>query len=324
MSTKTPFWKDSLLLAAELVGKQIYWRTPGLRPWVRRRLARRRIAPQIARREQLKEYLRQIGVVEGALVMAHTSTSGLRLSESEEDRPTASNMVATANRLIDDLLELIGPSGTLMMPTHAPYQQNEPRDSSEPIRYDPASTPTDVGLANELFRRRPGVLRSLYPFNMVSAVGPLAEELLRDNLNDSKPLPHGVDSPYYRFCQRNGLVVSVGVPLGQCLTLVHAAEDARDSQWPVKYFFKEIDYIVRIGGRDRRVTIRRQRPEYTMFCRCRKKCVRDLVGHDIIHEGRVGTVRVDWARAGEVFDYLTARNEKKPYPFYCTWLVRDK
>jgi aminoglycoside 3-N-acetyltransferase len=325
---KTPLWKDGLLVGAELAAKQVYWRMPWARRLARRILSKSKPSAQSADHQEFKEYLRRIGVVEGALVMAHTSTFGLTFTEKTEAAGAASNAISTASRLVDDLMECVGPTGTLVMPTHAIYQTADNYGLDAPadklIHYNPATTPCGVGLANELFRRRKGVQRSLHPFNMVAALGPLAEELLRDNLNDLKPLPHGIHSPYYRICQKNGLVVSIGVPLGDCMTLIHAAEDARDAEWPIKDFFAEKRYLVRIEGRDREVVVRQQREEYTMYCRCRFKSIRDLVGEGIIHEGSVGTVRVDWARSGEVFDYLMSRNQRRPYPFYCTWLVRKK
>jgi len=325
---KTPAWKDALLLAAELSAKQLYWRLPWTKALAKRFAVRSAPTVQTADRKEFKQHLRQIGVVDGALVMVHTSIFGLTFTEGPEAQRNAPNLISTASRLVDDLMELAGPTGTLVMPTHAIYQTEDnyglDADPSNPTKYNPATTPCGVGLANELFRRRKGVKRSLYPYNMVAVHGPLADELLKDNLNDSKPLPHGIYSPYYRFCQRNGLVVSIGVPLGQCITLVHTAEDVRDEQWSIKDFFEEKRYIVRIDGCDRMVIVRHQRPEYTMFCRCRHKCIRDLVGEGIIHEGMVGTVRVDWAHSREVFDYLMSRNRHRPYPFYCTWLVRSK
>ena len=42
-------------------------------------------------------------------------------------------------------------------------------------------TPSAVGLVNELFRRQPGVQRSLHPYNTLAARGPLAAELLRQS-----------------------------------------------------------------------------------------------------------------------------------------------
>ncbi len=145
---------------------------------------------------------------------------------------------------------------------------------------------------------------------------------MHNNLNEEKPLPHGIYSGYYRFCQRNGLVISIGVPLGRYLTLIHVAEEVRDQQWPIADFFEEQEYFVRIDGENRRSVVRQRRPEYGMFCLCMRKLHRDLCNAGILHEGAVGSVRVDWARAGEVFEYMMARNEQSSYPYYWPWLVR--
>jgi aminoglycoside 3-N-acetyltransferase len=297
-----------------------------LRAWVKRRQAAKRQPPQVADREEFKTHLRRIGVTEGALVMAHTSITGLQLTESRRPKQSPQTFVALAAQLVDDLLGLVGPTGTLVMPTIPLYQfQNDatgPREEDGPVRYDPRTEPCGVGLANELFWRRKGVDRSLHPFNSLAACGPLAGELLHDNLNGAKPLPHGVDSGYYRFSQRNGLVISVGVPLARCMTLIHAAEEARDAQWPIEGFFRERQYLVNVDGRDKMCVVRERRPEYGMFCLCLRKLMRDLRGESILHESMVGTVRVDWAHSREVFDYLMARNERVPYPYYWAWVVR--
>ena len=212
-------------------------------------------------------------------------------------RPLSSQPQGT---LVEDVLGLLGPTGTLVMPTHAVYQNADgfaaPHARRTPVVYDPARTPCGVGLANELFRRRPGVERSLHPYNTLSACGPLAAELFRDNLNGSKPLAHGVGSGYYRFCCHNGLVVSIGVPLRRCLTLVHVAEDVRDQDWPIRDYFEERSYVVRTGSDEKCWIVRQPRPGYAMFCLCLRKATRDLARAGILHESTVGGVRVDWAR----------------------------
>lgn len=322
---------DKCLLIAEWLARQVYWSSPWLRFWVRRRRARAHPLVQVARRDELKRYLRDIGVTEGALVMVHTSVSRLHLidePEQPEQERGAPNFLTTASHLVDDLLELVGETGTLVMPSHAHYQaENEytwPDDSASPTRYDPGATSCGVGLANELFWRRKGVQRSLHPYNTLAAHGPLAAELFRDNLNHFKPLPHGIYSGYYRFCQHDGLVVSIGVPLSQCLTLVHVGEDVRDAEWPIEGFYGERKYIVCIGGRDETSVVRQMRPEYDMFCLCLRKVRRDLIGAGILHEGRVASVRVDWAHSREVFEYLMSRNKSSTYPYYGAWLVQRK
>lgn len=320
---KMPFWKDKVLLAAELMARNVYWRWPWLRAWTKRRGARMRPTPQVTDREKLRAYLRSIGVVEGTLVMAHTSTLGLCLTE---ESPCTKNPLLVAKQLLDDLLELVGKCGTLVMPTNALYQNEDPSEHGEalarPVVYDPTRTPCGVGLMNELFWRSPGTQRSLHPYNMLAARGPLAEKLLNENLNEHKPLPHGIYSGYYRFCQNNGLVVSIGVPLGRYMTLVHTAEDVRDQEWPVPDFFEEKRYFVRVEDETKEWTVRQHRLVYGKFCLCMRKFARDLLREGILHEGTVGSVRVDWAHSREVFDFLMQRNRHSPYPYYGTRWVK--
>ena len=315
-------WLNWPLLVAERLARQVYWSSPRLRAWVKRRRSTARPGAQVADRRELRQYLEEVGVRKGALVMAHTSVSGLTLTDGADRQQAVSSPVALAKQLVDDLLDLLGPTGTLVMPTHARYQSEDESDIPGGARvlqkYDPARSPCGVGLANELFRKRKGVQRSLHPVNMLAAHGPMAAELLRDNLNRRKPLPHGVDSGYYRFCQHDGLVVSVGVPLGRYMTLIHTAEDVRDADWPIRNFFVERSYVVCVDGREETYVVRQRRVQYSMFCLCMRKLCRDLRREGILHEGHVGTVRVDWARSGQVFEYLMSRGKTSTYPYYWT------
>jgi aminoglycoside N3'-acetyltransferase len=312
-------------MANDLLCKQIYWSSPRLRTAVRKYRAWRRSAPQVVDRDQLKQHLRQIGVVEGALVMAHTSVSNLHFRENPENKQSVRGYFQVAHDLLNDLLELVGPNGTLVMPTHAHYQMDDlERPEAErqwAIPYDPLTTPSCVGLANELFWRRKGVLRSLHPYNTLAACGPLAEELFRDNLNRHMPLPHGIYSGYYRLAQHNGLVVSVGVSLRDCMTLLHVGEDVRDQEWPIKDFFEQRRYYVRINNQDELYIVRQRRPKYAKYCAYWWRAFGDLIREGILHEATVDGVPVGWARAGEVLEYLMRRNKNSTYPYSGAWLA---
>ncbi len=259
-----PRWTDGLLIAGELLAKRLYWKSS----WLRKKLEPFRWTDkpriQTAKREELKQYLRQIGVDKGSLVMAHTAVSNLRLYDESPENPAPGGFLAAANNLVNDLLNLVGPTGTLVMPAHAHYQGQDALLNSakrgREIFYDPQSTPCAVGLANELFWRRKGVLRSLHPYNSLAAYGPLAEELFHDNLNHDKPLPQGIYSGYYRFSQKNGIVISIGVPLQNSMTLIHTPEEVRDQDWPIKDFFEECRYLVRINGQDESYVVRHAVP----------------------------------------------------------------
>jgi len=315
-------FSDLVLVPAERLARQLYWSWPGLRRWWRRhRGVSADSKRQQCRRDDLLRYLTAIGVNDGALVMVHARTNGLEILDDVSR--AQGNAITVATVLLGDLMRLIGPTGTLVMPTHPKYQDDElesgPKGNEITI-YDPRHSPCGVGLVNELFWRTKGVKRSLFPFNTLAASGSLADELLRDNLNERKPSPHGIDSGYYRICQRNGLVVSVGIPLRDCLTIAHVVEEVR-RDWQIGDFFMERRYRVIQDGVAKDWTVRLRRNEIAMFSYCRRKMGRDAVAEGVIHEGCVGSVRVDWARAGDVFDFFMRKTAKRPYPYYGIWML---
>jgi aminoglycoside 3-N-acetyltransferase len=75
--------------------------------------------------------------------------------------------------------------------------------------FDTRTTPTGgIGATAELFRTWPGALRSDHPTSSMAAVGPLAEELLREHPLDD---PLGWASPLGRLYELNAKVVLLGV-----------------------------------------------------------------------------------------------------------------
>ncbi|WP_397571408.1 AAC(3) family N-acetyltransferase [Schlesneria sp. T3-172] len=314
---------DAFQVFAEWSARQIYWRSPWLRDQIKRWKTKSQPAVQFASRADLSDYLTSIGVIPGSLVMAHTSVSGLSFESTAGAANSIQNSFQVAQELVSLLKELVGPAGTLVMPTHPIYKAqaaSQARTGAPPV-YNPKTTPCGVGLANEVFWRQAGTQRSLFPHNTLAACGPLADELLRDNLTEHKSLPHGEDSGYYRFCQRDGLLISVGVPLASCFTLVHVAEESRDAHWPVKNFFEEREYVVRSQGVDRTVTIRKTRSDFMKFSFCLRKLRRDLLREGVLHEGKVGSVRVDWASSAEMIDFISRRNQNSTYPYFGTGFV---
>ena len=98
-----PAWLDWGPLAAERLGRHVYWSIPWLRTW-RRRLPRRAIV-QTARRQVLCEYLESIGAGRGSLVMAHVSVSGLNLIDDAQPKTASGGFITVARQIVDDLLE---------------------------------------------------------------------------------------------------------------------------------------------------------------------------------------------------------------------------
>jgi aminoglycoside 3-N-acetyltransferase len=170
----------------------------------------------------LAEQFAACGLEAGQTILVHSSLSSLGWVAGRE--------VA----VIQALMQVLTPVGTLMMPTHSNDNtnpsnwQNPPVPESwwQPIRdhmpaYDPALTPTrEMGAIPENFRRWPGVIRSRHPNASFAAWGKHAAFLTDNHLLESS-LSEG--SPLARLYDLDGYVMLLGVGHGNNTSL-HLAE----------------------------------------------------------------------------------------------------
>jgi aminoglycoside N3'-acetyltransferase len=135
------------------------------------------------------------------------------------------NFRGKPTQVIDILLDLIGPEGTLVMPA-IPLNLN--LDRVIQIENEPVST----GLICEIFRRYPGVVRSIHRSSSVIALGPQAKFLTKDHhLTET---PWDPDSPFQRLMDVDALCVGVGVGrFLASLTPLHAVESILRHEVPI-------------------------------------------------------------------------------------------
>ncbi|MFQ5964647.1 MAG: AAC(3) family N-acetyltransferase [Candidatus Scalinduaceae bacterium] len=138
-------------------------------------------------REMLVDSFRSIGLERGAIVCVHSSLSRLGYVEGG------------AEAVIDALIETVGTEGCIMMPSF-PMTRSMAQHLNRQIPFDVRSSPSRSGIVSEVFRGRPGVLRSLHPTNPVSVWGRNAEELVRDH--EKSPTPYGSNTPYGKLAER--------------------------------------------------------------------------------------------------------------------------
>lgn len=113
------------------------------------------------------------------------------------------------------LIKLLGPQGTLVMPSFSWRLLRGP----SPV-FDPARTPSETGVLSEYLRVQPGTMRSRHPLASVVATGKLAEAIA------TAPSRHayGPLSPWDVMVQSEGVFVSIGLPLERTISLVHHVE----------------------------------------------------------------------------------------------------
>ncbi len=177
-------------------------------------------------KEDIIEGLLEIGVVPGMTLEVHGSLSSFGF------------VVGGAQAVVDALLEVLGPSGTILMPLHMGWN-TEPsswmyppievelidkvRDSIPPFdKY--GSEAYKMGAIVDNLRRREDVVISNHPHVSFVSKGKYANLLCN---HQSLHFPLSSESPIARLYEIRGFVLLLGVDYDRC-TSVHLSEYATD------------------------------------------------------------------------------------------------
>jgi aminoglycoside 3-N-acetyltransferase len=142
--------------------------------------------PQALTKQSLLESFRGLGIKPGTRLVVHSALRNLGPVEGGADT------------VLDALLECIGQSGLLVVPTFT-YDNDV---------FDPASSPSRTGIFTEILRKRHGAVRSLHPTHSVAAIGEGANAVCEGHHR----LPGlGIDSPLDRVAKACGGILLLGV-----------------------------------------------------------------------------------------------------------------
>lgn len=221
--------KLGIVLLRRLVGKKdvrTYFR-------IRKLALDKRLFRESFTKEQLRSAFQKLGVERGRTIWVQSSWNEFY------------NFPEKPSVVIDLLLDMIGPEGTLVMP-------------AIPLRIDPDKIllidrePVSTGLICEMFRRYPGVKRSIHLSQSVAALGPNAEFLVKDHHTTESPWDP--DSPFQRLMEVDAICIGMGVGRFLAnLTPLHAVESIlrHESSYFARVFHGTISYRWRGGdGRE--------------------------------------------------------------------------
>lgn len=209
----------------------------------------------------------------------------------------------TPLELVRMLIDLVGPERTLAMPAFyfgEPGQGGAAATFRARPRFDLRRTPSQMGLATELFRRMPGVVCSRHPVYRVAALGPLAAELTAGH--ELAETPAGRGTPFEVMARRDTCVIGIGKPL-QVLTQAHHTDGAMGADFPVPYTENEPVPMTLVHGSEEIPYLLRGRRYHGRFDIWR---LRKLLRPGTIAEWRFHHVPMFATRAGDVSRQLEA------------------
>lgn len=155
-------------------------------------------------KQDLLAHLETIGIEPAGTLMVHLSYKAIGEVEGHGDT------------VLDTLMEYMQP-GLLVLASHtwANVGVNNPV-------MDVLYTPTCVGTLTEVFRKRPGVCRSLHPTHALAAFGVEAAEFVSGEERIGTPCGEG--GVYYKLWQRNAQILLIGVNFTRN-TYIHGIEE---------------------------------------------------------------------------------------------------
>lgn len=153
----------------------------------------------------IKEDLKSIGLCPGDSVLVHSSFKSMGQVEGG------------IQTLIDAILDVIGPSGTLLVPTLS----YESVTADNPI-FNYNESPSCVGAISEYVRHLDGAKRSIHPTHSCTVIGGKRDFFVDGHENDNTPV--GKNSPIHKLPLVGGKVLMLGCSL-RFNTSMHGVEE---------------------------------------------------------------------------------------------------
>lgn len=248
-------------------------------------------------KETLKADLARMGLKPEQTVLIHSS---MRAVGEVENR---------ADGVLDALMEYFAP-GLLVFPTLTFRYVN-----AETPEFSVTDTPACTGILPELFRKRPGVFRSLHPTHSVAAAGKEAEEFVSGHENFDSPAHR--NSPWGKLYDRNAVILFIGAALTSN-TFLHGVEE-----WlPVPGMLTEVPQDLVIKTADNRIIARpsrRHQGQHSAWYHLMEQPFRE---NNALKEGTFGDAHVyllDARKAGDIVYALL-----KEHPLFFTKEYQEK
>jgi aminopeptidase-like protein/aminoglycoside N3'-acetyltransferase len=160
-----------------------------------------------------------LGMNKGDTIFVHSAYSTLgRAPGGVEGGPQA---------VVDAILDVIGPNGTLIMPTFN-------YDFLKGIPWDIRTSPSQMGVLTELVRVDPRAQRMFHAIYSMAAIGKHAKEVAAHQSNDC----FGETTIFKKLRDWDAKILVLGLPYSKSLTFLHHCEQAAEVDYRFLKEFK--------------------------------------------------------------------------------------
>jgi aminoglycoside 3-N-acetyltransferase len=191
-------------------------------------------------KEVLVNDLRALGLAAGDTVMMHSNAGSVG---------PARQMVKTPDTgmawVLEALLEVLGPQGTLMVPTFT--STFKPDGGPSGLVWNPEETPSRVGSLTNYVLKQPGRCRSDHPTHSVAAIGGRAEEAVKGHSWREGATTFTRNGPWGKLADWDGKILWLGTDM-RTQTAVHVVEE-----WMALPYMAQSVALVEDGGETREV-----------------------------------------------------------------------
>jgi aminoglycoside 3-N-acetyltransferase len=244
--------------------------------------------------------LRKLGLTAGDTVLMHSNAGAIGPAKQMVKAPD------TGMRwILDAILEVIGPQGTLAVPTFTKCFKSE-KDGPTGEVWNPATTPSRVGSLTNYVLRQPGRARSDHPTHPVAAVGGRAEEFCRGHSWREGASTFDRGGPWGKLVDWDGKILWLGTDM-RTHTAVHVVED-----WMQLPYMAKCLALVDDGGRVIEVETTMSPAGARDFYRQNSKAARAWEAAGLSARGRVCKAASQLMSARVFIDWLWKKHLEDP------------
>lgn len=293
----------------EIIIRNIYWKNMYIFSKVNRK---RKQSSKLISFEKILIQLNNFGLNKGDILVLHSSYEQLE------------NTGKSPQNIINDLINLIGSEGTLVMNSSRIFPEEKTKKDyikteyhNEIVTYDVKKSKVRTGVLPFIMLKDKRSKISKFPINPVVAIGKLADKMIENNISHEYDYPCGINSSW-KFCVDNdALIVGLGIDLTHSLTIIHVAEDLLGENWPIKNWYRNRKFriIDSESNFDKVINVKERNPKWGTLHFAERTLCKDLLKAGILKTAIVDGVIVEAIRARELICFLNSKN-KSGYPYF--------